>query len=166
MSVRRTALIIAIFAIIACGAGSVQADAATTARGQTVASAPVLYGKHCVTVRSSVPGRTGTICAILARVSWEERGEVTFTANSGLLGAVSVKTLTLSVNNHIVKVSHNARNTVIAVGAVIPLSWWDEPTTPVRQVKQVGVYEACMTWRGGGQACTGPHWLYSQPVRV
>jgi hypothetical protein len=165
MSVRRTALIIAIFAIIACGAGSAQADAATTARGQAVASPPVLYGRHCVTVRSNVHGRTGTVCAYLARLSGKERGEVTFTANSGQLSAVSVKILQLSVNNHIIEAVHNARKTVMAVGGVIPLSWWDEPTGD-RQIKQVGVYEACMIWTDGGKACTGPRWLYSQPVRV
>lgn len=159
---RRTALIISIFAIIACGVGSVQADAASTPREHAATSPVVLYGGHCVTVRSNAHGWTGTICAYLARQSGTKRGEVTFTANSGALSLVSVETLQLSVNHHVTEAAHNATKTVVAFGGVIPLNWWDEPSGP--HLVQAGVYKACMSWKGGGKACTGAGWLYSHAV--
>jgi hypothetical protein len=156
MFVRRTALIIAMFAIIASGIGAVQADAAPTSQGQTVA------GEHCVTVRSNDPGHIGTICVYLARQSGKERGVVTFTSRSGRLRAVSVKVLVLSVNGKVVEVVHNASQSGPKLNGAIPLSWWDEPARILSNV--VGVNDACMTWTNGGKACTGAGWLYSYPV--
>jgi hypothetical protein len=162
MSVRRTALIIAIFVTIGCGLGPVQADAASTPRGQAATSVPVLYGGHCVTVRSNAHGWRGTICVYLARQSGTKRGEVTFTANSGLLSVVSVETLQLSANHHVIEKARNSKRSVVTIGGVIPLNWWDEPAGS--HLMQAGAYDACMTWKGGGTACTGASWLYSHAV--
>ena len=159
MSVRKTALIIAMFAIIACGVGSVQADAASTSRGQEIASLPTSYGEHCVKVRSNLHGRTGTICAHLVDGLGKEQGEVTFTASSGLVRTVFVKILQISMNNQVIETAYNVSKTVMMkVGDVsIAKSWWDEPDSIYMRV---GAFDACITWTDGGKACTGPHWLY------
>jgi hypothetical protein len=173
MSVRRTALIIVIFAIVACGIGSVQADAASPPPGRAAASAPVLQGERCETVHSSVrplPGAspTGTICVYVAGQSRAERSGVSFTARSGLLKAISVETLQLSVDGHVMVTIRNVSGTALTGGGVHLVNWWDEPAHLPHGSKsvQVGVYKACMTWTDGGEACTGPGWLYTFPVRV
>lgn len=161
---RRIAFIVAILALIACGLGSVQADAASASRGQAATAPPVLLGGHCVTVHSNVNHRTGTICVYLARQlgGGPERGEVIFTAHSGLLKRVSVQVLRLSADSHAIQTSRNVSKAVIGISGGIMDSWWDEQA----HWMQVGTYNACMYWTDGGKACTGPHWLYSETVRI
>lgn len=126
MSVRRTALIVAILAIIACGFGSIQADAASTPRGQAATSPLVLLGGHCVTVHSNVNRQTGTVCVYLARQGGEVRGEVVFTSHSGLLRRISAQILRLSADNQVILTLRNPSETVTGIGGALPLSWWDE----------------------------------------
>ena len=133
MSVRTRALIIAILATVACGVGSLQADAAPTPRGQAAASSQAVSGERCETVRSNVHPvtgtiPTGTICVYLVGQSRTVRGGVSFTAHSGLLRAASVKVLQLSVNNHVVVKADNVSETVAHAGLHL-FSWWDEPDT-------------------------------------
>lgn len=164
---RKTALIIAIFAIIACGFGSARADAASTSRAQPAASLPNgLYGGHCVTVRSSTHHQTGSICVYLQRFDGKQRAEVVLTSRSGPLRSASVETLRLAVNNVVINAVHNAskKATGLDRGVALPDSWWDEPARWLRDPKIVGAYDACMTWTDGAKACTGPHWLYSEHV--
>jgi hypothetical protein len=173
MSVRRTALIIVIFAIVACGIGPVRADAAAPPAGRAATSAPVLQGERCETVRSSfrpVAGTspTGTICVYLAGPSTAERGGVSFTARSGLLKAISVETMQLSVNGHVRVTIRNVSGTALTGAGVHLFNWWDEPARLPKGTKtvQLGVYKACMTWTNGGKACTSPSWFYTWMVRV
>jgi hypothetical protein len=164
---RRTALIIAIFAIIACGFGSARADAASTQRSQVAASpAPGLYGGHCVTVRSSTHNQTGTICVYVDRLQGNLRAEVVLTSRSGALKSASAVTVKLSVNSTVINAVHNAKKSATGAGRsiVLPDSWWDEPAQWLRSPKIAGAYNACMIWADGAKACTGPHWLYSQHV--
>jgi hypothetical protein len=170
--VRRTAPIIAILTIAACGISSLPADAAPAPRGQAAASSPAVQGERCETVRSNVhilprPYPTATICVYLVGQSTKTvRGEVTFTANSGLLSGTSVGILQLSVNNRVVVKEDNLSETA-AAGGVHLFNWWDEPAYILSRSSQVqvGVDKACITWtHGGGKACTG--WLYSSRVKV
>ena len=175
---RGTALIIAIFAIIACGIGSLQADATPTPRGQAVGSPQVASGERCETVRSNarasagaIPAGTiptGTICVYLVGQGRAIRGGVSFTAHSGLLKTASVKVLQLTVNNHVVLKADNVSETVLASAGLHLFSWWDEPAYILSKPNyvQVGVYKACMIWKSGGEACTGPGWLYSARVKA
>jgi hypothetical protein len=161
MSVRRTTLIIAIFAIIACGIGSVQADAAPTGRGQAVASWAVSSRGHCETVHSSLHGRTGTVCvAVVSEVKTKTvQAEVTFSASSGRLKEVTLQVLQLAINGKVVESVRNVTENVQTVSKVFPYSWWDEPAPA--PVLRAGVDNACLIWTDGSKACTGSSWLYA-----
>jgi hypothetical protein len=162
MPVRTKALIVAIMAVIACGLGSVQAEAAPMSAAQAAATSPPgLFGGHCVHVSSSVHHRAGTICVYLSRISGKAGGEVTFAAHSGTLAMVSVQTLRITLDNQPFLTVRNLSKTVSGSGiGSINRNWWDEPKGAIR----VGARQACMTWTGGDKACTSASWLSSQPV--
>lgn len=163
MSVRKTALIIAILAIVACGLGSVHAEAAPMLREQA-ASTTALIGRHCVTVHSNVHSRTGTICVYVARVSGKLGGEVAFTTHSGPVRRVSTQILRLSMDKVVIQTLRNASKAGAGAGTVaIPFNWWDEPKP---RIVQVSAYKACMTWTDGSKACTGSSWLSTPSVRA
>lgn len=158
---RRTALVIAIFAIITCGLGSARADAAP-AREQAAVGSPALYGRHCVAVRSAAGHQTGTVCVYVTRSGTEVGAELTFSAGSGRLKASSIKVLQLSVNNRVVAEITNVHQTINGkTGVVRRWNWWDEGQRGV--ILQVRAYQACASWTDGGSGCTG--WLYSGSVR-
>lgn len=159
---RRTALIVAILAVFACGLGSIQAEAAATSPGQAAAGPPPL-GQHCVKVTSKHNHWPGTICVFVTRPSGKKpAGEVTFTAHSGTLSVISIKTMRVTMGGADVvpPVNNVSRPATGMTSDAISRSWWDEPKTRV----QVSVKNACMTWKGGDKACTGSGWLSSQPV--
>jgi hypothetical protein len=120
----------------------------------------VLFGERCVTVRSNIHHRTGTICVAVARQAGKARGQVVFTSGSGRLNRVSVQVLRLSLGKQVVQTVKNASKPVTGGGGGFALNWWDEPVG----IMQVSVYNACMTWTDGSKACTGRRWLSSHPV--
>ncbi len=162
---RAKVYIVAVLAVLSCGLGLIATGAAAAPGGHAAPGGPAPLGRKCTAVHSSVHGRTGSICVDVEHGAAGVRGDVTFTANSGVLRGASVSTLELLVNHQVVEKLRNVAERVQGTESRLTRNWWDgEGMTPAVPV-QTGIYNACMTWTDGGRACTGPHWFYSQAVR-
>jgi hypothetical protein len=161
---RRNLVIAAIAATAACGLGATPAAAAVTGPAAPVAvSAPAL-GTRCTTVKSDVPVRIGVICITVIRQGPQWRAEVSFKAGSGSLRQVSVRNLRLLVAGRVEERTGRVIKDVMGRSDAVPSNWWEDDLS--NGLARAAVYNACMSWAGGGRACTGNHWFYSMTVRL
>jgi hypothetical protein len=117
--------------------------------------------RQCVTVHSSLHGRTGTVCIAVVKdfKTKTVQGEVTFSASSGRLKEVTMQILQLAVDDKVIQSYRNVTENVLEIGKFFPYSWWDEPRP--KPSLRAGVYNACLIWTDGSKACTGRSWLYA-----
>jgi hypothetical protein len=162
---RKYIVIAAIAAIAACGLGASPAAAVTGRPAPAALSAAVsasVLGTRCTTVKSDSPVRIGAICVTVIRRGPLWSAQVRFEAGSGSLREVSVKNLRFLVAGSVKEKTGPVLKDVTGKTGAIPANWWEDDISGVSA--QAGVLNACIVWAGGGRACTGNHWFYSQRV--
>lgn len=165
----RNALVSAILAVAGtCLLAATPAGAAATGSraGQSVTAPSTRLGTHCTTVQSRLHTRVGVICiSVISLAGGNQHAEVTFRARSGTLRQVSAGNLAYLVRSRIVEMTGRAQKLVTGMTASLISRNWCCGRPHRGYSAQSGVFNACMSWRGGGTACTGRRWFYSLVVR-
>jgi hypothetical protein len=79
--------------------------------------------------------------------------------------ATPVVNLVYLVRSRIVEMTGRAQELVTGMTASLISRNWCCGRPHRGYSAQSGVFNACMSWRGGGTACTGRRWFYSLVVR-
>ncbi len=164
---RRYPLIAAILAVVTCGLVSAPAGAASMDGhvSQAVAGPGIYQGTQCQSVVNAFRQR-GKICVTvnIQRPFGRARAEVTFATGSGALREISLKFMRFRVNGLYMDILHFTGKFISRKrSGAIPDNWYDGGGQPRIQAS---VFNACMQWVSGATACTGPHWLSGQIVRL